>query len=146
MIKTFRGSIVDGGIDTIVLHTNDGTTGYRIRKFEIIATRPGTAPSENLVKLYTVPQTTVDELIDFSDQTLLGVAYYQDSDAPSTPSTLNIIFDNMIFNQDIYIAHKDVDGGEACNYYIELEQVKLDLNESTIATLKNIRAKVSNLI
>jgi len=25
------------------------------------------------------------------------------------------------------------------NYYIELEQVKLDLNENTVATLKDIR-------
>jgi len=27
----------------------------------------------------------------------------------------------------------------ACNYYLELEQFKLDLNENTVATLKNIR-------
>jgi len=30
MIKTFRGLIADNAIDVIVLHTNDGYTGYRI--------------------------------------------------------------------------------------------------------------------
>jgi len=138
-IKTFRGKIVDGGQDTVVLHTNDGSTGYRIVKLQTIGARPGTAPSENIVKIYTVEQDTVDNEIDFSNNQLLAVAYYQDKDTPGYPASLNIIFDNMIFNQDIYITHKDQDGGESCNYYIELEQIKLDLNESTVATLKDIR-------
>ena len=29
--------------------------------------------------------------------------------------------------------------GKTMNYYIELEQVKLDLNEATVATLKDMR-------
>ena len=33
----------------------------------------------------------------------------------------------------------DVEVGESVNYYIELEQIKLDLNENTVATLKDIR-------
>ena len=45
----------------------------------------------------------------------------------------------MIFNQDIYVTHKDVAVGQTVNYYIELEQIKLDLNENTVATLKDIR-------
>ena len=42
----------------------------------------------------------------------------------------------MIFNQDIYVTNY---GSGAMNYYIELEQIKLDLNENTVATLKDIR-------
>lgn len=138
-IKSFRGKLVDGGIETISLHTNKGTTGYRIVKLELMNARPGTAPSENLVKIFTVPQTTVDELVDFSDQTLIAAGYVTSKDNPTYAGSLNIIFDNVIFNQDITIAHKDIDSGEAVNYHIELEQMNLALDEATVATLKNIR-------
>ena len=46
----------------------------------------------------------------------------------------------MVFNQDIYIAHKDYNSGEEINYHLELEQIRLDLNEATVATLKDMRA------
>ena len=39
----------------------------------------------------------------------------------------------------MYITHSEVNGSAACNYYIELEQVKLDLGQNTVATLKDIR-------
>jgi len=52
-----------------------------------------------------------------------------------------IIFDHEIFNQDIYVTHWSDSGADACNYYIELEQVKLSVDESTVATLKDIRNK-----
>ena len=52
----------------------------------------------------------------------------------------SIIFDNQVFNQDIFITYNDLQGSDAkVNYYIELEQVKLDLGENTVATLKDIR-------
>jgi len=51
-----------------------------------------------------------------------------------------IIFDSEIFNQDIYVTYADSQGSTGeMNYYIELEQVNLDLNENTVATLKDIR-------
>ena len=66
-------------------------------------------------------------------------AFNENSSSQSTFGGTSIIFDNMTFNQDIYITHKDDDGGQPINYYIELEQVKLDLNENTVATLKDIK-------
>ena len=45
-IKTFRGLLADGGQDTIVLHTNDGSTGYRIVKFQLMPDAPGTVEHE----------------------------------------------------------------------------------------------------
>ena len=46
----------------------------------------------------------------------------------------------MKFNQDIFVTcDTGSTSGESCNYYIELEQIKLDLNENTVATLKDIR-------
>jgi len=138
MIKTFRGLIVDGGQDTIVLHTNDGSMGYRIINFAIIPDDPATDASEHIVKIYKISQTTATKDIDFSDNTLLGVAY-STSLANQYQGDYIIIFDREIFNQDIYITHLEANGAKPCNYYIELEQVKLDLSESTVATLKDIR-------
>jgi hypothetical protein len=44
-----------------------------------------------------------------------------------------------LFNQDIYISNVDSIGSNAMNYYIELEQSTLSLDENTVATLKDIR-------
>jgi len=138
-VKTFRGKIADNGQDTIVLHTNDGSTGYRIVNFQIMAAAPGASAFEHVMKIYKVSQTSVDALIDFSDNTLLGMAFIQDDAAPHYVSSEHVIFDQEIFNQDIYITHVDTNGALAANYYIELEQVKLDMGQNTVATLKDIR-------
>ena len=50
-----------------------------------------------------------------------------------------IVFDNTTFNQDIFVTLKGHDHTTDVNYYIELEQVKLSLDENTVATLKDIR-------
>jgi len=141
MIKTFRGLIVDGGQDTIVLHTNDGSTGYRIVKFQIMGVNPGAGGStqESVVQIWKVEQTTVTGEIDFSNNVLLGVAVLMQNDSSAYQFSTDVIFDKEIFNQDIYITHKDQDVSISCNYYLELEQVKLDLSENTVATLKDIR-------
>jgi len=142
MIKTFRGLIVNGGQDTIVLHTNDGSTGYKIVKFEIFGNKPGISnPVENIVKILKVKETTLitsGAEIDFSDQKLLGVALWTMGETTYSQDT-TVVFDGEVFNQDIYITNTDNAASEACNYYLELEQVKLDLGENTVATLKNIR-------
>ena len=139
-IKTFRGQIASGDQDTIVLHTNDGSTGYRIVKFEVMTPKPGTTDYEHILKIWKVSQSTIDEEIDFSDQTLLGAGFTEGAAATNfIGNPLTVIFDSEIFNQDIYITQYDTKNALACNYYIELEQVKLDLGESTVATLKDIR-------
>ena len=139
-IKTFRGQIADAAQDTILLHTNDGSTGYRVVKFDIISSAPGTDNEEAVVKIYKVPQASIDAVVNFSDQTLLGVAFSAASaNTYYSYGTPNIIFDREIFNQDIFVTYKAVLGSASMNYYIELEQVKLDLGENTVATLKDIR-------
>ena len=140
-IKSFRGLIADGAIDTITLHTNTGATGYRIVKFDLFCENTGGATQESVVKIYKVPQTLpTTSTADFSDQTLLAVAHIGNSTASSAyPPIQAVIFDNEVFNQDIYVTHREDTGSESVNYYIELEQIKLDLNENTVATLKDIR-------
>jgi len=139
MIKTFRGLMADSTQDTVVLHTNDGSTGYRIVKFEIMTSAPGTTRTEHIVKIYKVQQATIDGLIDMSENTLLAAATYAEDSGAYTAAPVIVIFDEEIFNQDIYITHLEVNSSQAVNYYIELEQVKLDLGESTVATLKNLK-------
>ena len=142
-IKSFRGLIPDGGQDTIVLHTNNGSTGYRIKKLQLMIAELGASDCEHVVKIYSVPQTTVpttNATVDFNDNTILAAAQSSGaSNARIYPEDHHVVFDNMVFNQDIYVTHTDNEGSASVNYYIELEQVKLDLNENTVATLKDIR-------
>ena len=146
IIKSFRGKIVDNGIDTIPLSTNNGSTGYKIIKFQLMAIDPMSNNQESVVKIYSIPQATATADIDFADNTLLAAGYLENNSNGATP-TFNeaaIVFDNMTFNQDIYVTHFE-QGSDAVNYYIELEQVKLSLDENTVATLKDIRNIESNV-
>ena len=139
-IRSFRGLMTDGDIDTIPLHTNDGSMGYKIVKFRIIGFEPGGDNYESIVKVYTILQTTATASIDFSDNTMAAAGFFTGDTTQQTMKEDSIVFDNQIFNQDIYITYNDLQGTDAkINYYIELELVKLDLNENTMATLKDIR-------
>jgi len=141
-IKSFRGLIADGAQQTISLHTNNGAIGYRIKKLEVFPQKPGQESVESTVLVWTKEQTSVSTTavtVDFSDQTLIGAACFHDSSSESNLNPLYVVFDNITFNQDIYITHTDTNSAIPINWYIEVEQVKLDLNQNTVATLKDIR-------
>ena len=138
-VKSFRGLIADDSIETIALHTNNGSVGYRITKFETIYNNPAGLSAEGVMKIYTIPQSSTNATIDFSDNTLLAAAFIENNNSATYFGGRTIIFDNMTFNQDIYITFEDNGANHSCNYYIELEQVKLSLDENTVATLKDIR-------
>ena len=142
-IKSFRGRLASGGQETIHLHTNDGSIGYRMKKFEVIGSQPGTETCELTGKIYSMKQASIDSEIDFSDNTLLAIAYFEQNSGTNSQEPMVVIFDNVTFNQDIYVNAFDdttvAPNGKPMNYHIELEQVKLDLNENTVATLKDIR-------
>jgi hypothetical protein len=137
-MKSFRGRISDGDIETIVLHTNTGSTGYIIKKFKLLPI-DSNETVEQSVKIYSIPQTTATEDIDFSDNTLLAAGIVHANADRDFVSPDTVIFDNMVFNQDIFITSKAGSSARDVNYYIELEQVKLDLGANTVATLKDIR-------
>ena len=141
-IKSFRGLIDDDGQHIVHLHTNNGSTGYRITKFQIMPQRPGGSDHRFVLKIYKIEQadniragTNLFSIVDFSDQTLIGAATYF-SEVSGSPayiigSNTDVVFDNEVFNQDIYIVHENFHGDNAAiNYYIELEQIKLDLNNT----------------
>jgi len=146
MIKTFRGILTDGGQVTIRLSTNNGERGYYIKKFQAMSKEPGNVSLEGSCKIFSNEQLDaagdpqVDNIVDFSNGELLAALEYHKEQNTAYPLSSNVIFDNVAINQDIFVTWKDNTSGESLNYYIELEQVKLDLSEATVATLKDMRA------
>ena len=141
--KSFRGLMDDGDIETIPLHTNNGSTGYRITKLQVMPAND--VNTESVFKIYSIPQTSATNTLDFSDNTLLGAVYFSMHGSSDTyPEDATVIFDNMIFNQDIFLTLKGQNTAQPLNYYIEMEQIKLSLDENTVATLKDIRNIKSN--
>ena len=141
VVKTFRGLLADGGQDRIRLQTIKGKVGYKIIKFQIMPERPTNQKSENVVKIYNELQSSIDAVINFTDSDLLAAAYLENNDSADymgIPSI--IIFDNEVFNQDIYVTHDDGGGdARACNYYFELEVIPLDDAGAEYTTLKDMR-------
>ena len=142
MIKTFRGILADGGQDRIRLATKKGKIGYKIHKFQLAGDAPGQQSQESVVRLWKVKQSSVSTTavdVDFSDGNMLAYGYAVDHDNPAYPMSQTVIFDQEIFNQDVYITHTEMQSSRACNYYLELEQVELSDNQSSMATLQSLR-------
>jgi len=143
MIKTYRGLLANGGQDRIRLSTIKGKVGYRIRKFQIMSkiTVSSTATVDHIIKIWKKEQSTVPTsgaTIDLTDSNILAVAVLGLGSTYGEYSQV-IIFDNKVFNQDIYITQTDNDGTDSCNYYIELEVVPLDDAGAEYTTLKDMR-------
>jgi len=140
-ILSYRNLIADGGQDTILLSTKKGEVGYRIVKFQLMAKDPGETEYEHVVKIYKTTQSTSDAEIDFSDNRLLGAAYLEGNRGEHYSDQQTVIFDQEMFNQDVYITHQDIKAapGVSCNYYLELEVIKLDESQAMVTTLKDIR-------
>ena len=153
MSKTisYRGTIAVGEQERIRLKTNNGKIGYKITKFQIISTKPGDSSAgspgtyEYVAQVFGTDQTgSVTAEVNFTDSDLLAVIYYQDSASAGDNQADTIIFDNIKFNQDIFITVADAAAGSTpANYYIELEAMPLSDLESTMLTLQNIRQVTS---
>jgi hypothetical protein len=142
MIKTFRGRMQENQIDVISLHTNDGKTGYRIKALTGMPAKTESGSNESVIKIFSTPPSTPasSDLVDFSDNELLGVFYFLRDQGTVGITSETVIFDKMTFNQDIYVTFTDAQSNtDGFNYYVELEQIKLDASQSTVATLKDIR-------
>jgi len=147
-IKTFRGLMKDtgdGSQRTIRLSTNKGLIGYRIKKFEGIAYHPSGDDVEGIFKIYSIKpsysgSTLGTQYIDFDDPTLLAALYVVNYSNPAYAGDTLVVNDNVIVNQDIYLTFSSKHtGNDPANYYIELEQVKLSVDEAAVATLKDMR-------
>ena len=138
---SFRGRLLDGVQQKIKLSTLNGKTGYKIKKFQTIQVNPGTDSVELICKIYSKDQTgSLANSVDFTEGDLLAVAIYNGNAAAfNYPTNETIIFDNEVFNQDIFIYAGDTIATADTNFYLELETVKLSDVQSTQLTLKNLR-------
>ena len=142
VVKTFRGQLTDsspGNQQRIRLQTIKGKVGYRIVKFQLMGVTPGTVSQESVVKIFKEEQTTIDGVVDFTDSGMLAVAIWFNKASVDFAVSHHIVFDNEIFNQDIYITHLDADSANGCNYYLELEVIPLDDAGAEYTTLKDMR-------
>jgi len=142
MIKTFRGLLADGGQERIRLSTIKGKVGYKIVKFDFFANAPGDEAGENILQIWKNEQSSVPTssgIVNFTDSDLLAALYHTSAVSSSNASFLNVVFDNEIFNQDIYITHTDNASATKANYYLELEVIPLDDAGAEYTTLKDMR-------
>ena len=142
MIKTFRGILADGEEKKIRLSTKKGKVGYRISKFEIFPNTPGDASVDNVVQVWKVPGQSQGSgggaTVDFSDANMLAVGYYS-ALTTDFSSVMITVFDNEIFNQDVFITQTDNDGSDSINYLIHVEVTALTDNAAAVSTLRDIR-------
>ena len=140
MIKSYRGMILDGGQETIRLSTNNGKTGYRIKKFQLMPESTGSGTNEALVTVWKYQQDSAIQNVNFNDNSLLAAAMFLRDQGVVAITSESIIFDSALFNQDIFVTYADAQGSTGLmNYYIELEQGKHSLDEAAVATLKDMR-------
>ena len=138
MIKTFRGQLADGGQERIRLSTIKGKVGYRIVKFQMIG-KDSHENIESTMKIYMDEQSTIDDDINFTDNTLLAAGILLFPLHSSNTAAQAIVFDSVVFNQDIYITLSGHGYQTAVNYYLELEVIPLDDAGAEYTTLKDMR-------
>tara|TARA_Y100001963_G_C6433449_1_gene288113 strand:- start:49 stop:483 length:435 start_codon:yes stop_codon:yes gene_type:complete len=143
MIKTFKGLMADEQIQRIKLSSNNGLIGYKIKKFNMLPEQAGSSDHRFVMKIFTNEQTgTPDGIVNFNNPQLIAASAIEDNGASHYPHSMTqIVIDNKVINQDIYITLKDLSTGESCNYYLELEQIKLSVDEAAVATLKDMRGR-----
>ena len=143
-IISYKGTLDIGLEDRIRLTTIKAKVGYKIIKFQILPSTPGAAEFELVGKITKVKDPNIGPTVKFTDSDLLAVAYYQDGSSISNNASVDIIFDNEIVNQDIFVNMTDASSGTVPgNYYIELETMDLSEIETTQLTLKSLRTILS---
>ena len=143
---SFRGKLDDGLQDRLTLKTIKGKIGYRIVKFQCISDAPASTTSLIVCKIFKKDQTgSIGPTIDFTDSNLMAVVYLEEHSNSTDYGGTNIIFDNEIVNQNIFVTASDGSGGtKACNYYIELETVELTDVQATQLTLRSIKTIIAD--
>jgi len=126
-VHSFKGLLEDGAQDEINIQGSVGAIAWRITKFQVITNTPGVAAAEHVIKIYREEQALpTTATIDFREDELLGVGFWtSDGDASYNSEDMSIIFDNALFVRNIWVTHQNAEGSATCNYYIELEEVKV---------------------
>ena len=139
---SYKGILAMGLEDQIRLRTLKGKTGYRVTKFQLMSNLPGGGSTniEYIGKITKKTDPNITAVVDLTDDNVMAVAYYVDNNSTAVPPNDTIIIDNAVTHQDIFVIIVDAAGGSiSCNYYIELEKIKLSDIEATQLTLRNLR-------
>ena len=145
-VHSFRGLLADGGQDEINLERQNANIAYRIVKFELMGQIPGAIPQESVVKIYRETPDNIDGIVNFADPTLLATAIWmKDANVIYTVAE-SVIFDNVLFSRNIYVTHKDIEVGESCNYYIEIEEVPVSASALIQLKLGTARRNIGGKI
>jgi len=138
-IKSFRALLTDGDQIRIPLHHAGKGMGFKIKTLQVMPNDiDGSSNHECSVQIWKQKQLSLATDIDFNNSALIGAAYYVRSLNPSAPyvalmSEQTVVFDNEVFNQDIFVVYKTGQGGQLINYYLELEEVKMtDAHEAVV--------------
>ena len=142
---TYKGTLAIGTQDKIKLSTLQGKVGYRLKRFDIMSTAPGTTEEEIVAKIYKNDQTgNITPLVDLTDANILAVVYYQEHNSAAYPPAEKIIMDKEVFNQDIFVTADSANSStKPVTYYIEMEAMNISDLEATYLTLQNIRTITS---
>jgi len=127
-MHSFRGLLADGAQERIRIQGATGEIAWRITKFEIFPNLPGTQANESTIQIWREKQDSVSTstaTVDFNNDELLAVSFVGTADDIYESKLLVTIFDNALFVRNIYVTHTNADDAGACNYYIELEEVKV---------------------
>ena len=142
-VHSFRGLLASGGQREIRIEGPEGIA-WRITKLLTMSNTPGIGGGiENTTKVYREEQSSVDAVVNFDDDELLGAAYISEQDAASYPPGVVIVFDNALFSRNIWVTSYATDGSHKVNYYIELEEVPV--SASALMQLKLGVARRLNL-
>ena len=125
-VHSLRGLLINGGQDKIGIQGSVGAIAWRITKFEILPKDPFNAGTAKYVmKVYRESQSAIDDSVNFTDSELLGAATYMETTDLDQAGYGTVIFDNALFSRNIYVTHSETVSSASCNYYIELEEVKV---------------------
>jgi len=122
-----------------MLSTKKGKVGYRIKSFAVMPNSFAASDQVAVLKITKLASYTPSATVDFSDLNVLGAAFFRIGNLISETHADIIIFDQEVFNQDIFINLYNIDAALAMNYYIEIEVMTLSDNAAVVSTLRDIR-------
>jgi len=126
-VHSFKGILTNGAQRKIRIQGPVGAIAWRITKFQLMGKTPGAVAREHVAKVTREELSSIDGVVNFDDDELLAVGIWLASDNILYGTVSHdVIFDNALFSRNIFVSQSDVSGGaNSCNYYIELEEVKV---------------------
>jgi len=128
-VHSFRGLLADGGQDKISIQGSVGAIAWRITKLNIMLNQYTGNDRIHGVSVWREEQTTIPTdyfAPDFNDAELLAASIIVWDTSQPNLTTENVIFDNALFSRNIWVSHTDESTTAPVNYYIELEEVKVN--------------------